>query len=98
MNEEEHGIISFNHLLGHYRNKGVKMSHISADLESLVGFMVQKNLEVIELDIADHLQKQLFRDEPLEDEVCHLTYDMWKDLKQSILSGEYRGEYLPSKE
>lgn len=43
------------------------------------------------LRIVDFLEKQLFRDKPLEDEVCHLTYDMFKDLRKTILAGEIPG-------
>lgn len=37
--------------------------------------------------IVDFLEKQLFRVPPVQDEVCHLTYDMWTDLKELILGG-----------
>ena len=39
---------------------------------------------------TNFLERQLFRDKPLEGEVCHLTFDMWKDIKQTILKGEYK--------
>lgn len=42
------------------------------------------------LRIVNFLEKQLFRDQPVEDEVCRLTIDMWKDLRHSILTGEYK--------
>lgn len=42
------------------------------------------------LQIVNWLEKQLFRVPPVEDEVSHLTFDMWRDLSQSIVSGEYR--------
>ena len=40
------------------------------------------------LGIINFLEKQLFRNTPVENEVCHLTYDMWKDLKETTLKGE----------
>ena len=40
--------------------------------------------------ILDFLEHQLFRTPPIEDEVCHLTLDMWKDLRKTIMSNEYR--------
>jgi hypothetical protein len=39
--------------------------------------------------VTEFLEKQLFRVPPSEDEVCHLTLDMWRSLKEAILSGEY---------
>jgi len=38
--------------------------------------------------IVDFLEKQLFRTPPIENETCHLTYDMWKDLRKVILTSE----------
>jgi len=40
--------------------------------------------------IVDFLEKQLFRVSPTEDEVSQLAYDMWKDLRGTILRGEYK--------
>lgn len=42
------------------------------------------------LRIVNFLEKQLFRDQPVEDEVCRLTMDMWKDLRHTILTGDYK--------
>lgn len=42
------------------------------------------------MGIVNFLEKQLFREVPVEGEVCHLTVDMWKDLRQTILLGEYQ--------
>jgi hypothetical protein len=44
------------------------------------------------LQMVNFLEKQLFRVPPVEDEVCHLTFDMWKELKKQLLSGEYQSE------
>lgn len=41
------------------------------------------------LRIVNFLERQLFRIPPIEGEVCHLTLDMWRDLKKTILSNEY---------
>jgi len=35
--------------------------------------------------IVDFLEKQLFRTPPVENETCHLTYDMWRDIRKVIL-------------
>ena len=41
------------------------------------------------LEIVNFLERQLFREVPVEGEVVHLTLDMWRDLKQKILSGDF---------
>lgn len=41
------------------------------------------------LRIVEFLEKQLFRIPPVKDETSHLTFDMWQDIKKSILKGEY---------
>ncbi len=44
--------------------------------------------------IINFLESQLFRNVPLENEVCRLTFNMWKDLKETIISGEYDKEKI----
>ena len=42
--------------------------------------------------IMDWLERQLFSAPPIESEVCHLHYDMWKSLKDTVTKGEYIAE------
>lgn len=42
------------------------------------------------LRIVTFLESQLFRTPPVADEVSHLTFDMWQDLKNAIISGKYK--------
>jgi hypothetical protein len=41
------------------------------------------------LRIVTFLESQLFTTLPKNEEASHLTYDMWQDLKNTIISGEY---------
>ena len=47
--------------------------------------------------IVNFLEKQLFGIPPVEEETSHLTYDMWKDLRETILSGGHREFNLEAK-
>ena len=42
------------------------------------------------LCIVTFLESQLFRTPPVADEVSHLTFDMWQDLRNAIISGKYK--------
>lgn len=50
---------------------------------------IQLEVNNTRLAIVSFLEGQLFRTKPIENEVCHLTYDMWKSLKESVVNGEY---------
>jgi len=39
----------------------------------------------------DTLEKQLFRNEPVKDEICHLTWNMWQTLKSEFLEEGEKG-------
>ena len=40
--------------------------------------------------MVDYLEKQLFRTPPSDGEVCHLTMDMWHEIKNALVTGEFR--------
>ena len=74
------------------QGKGVgKRRMISWHIENMIKlFEIRYGDPDQRLQIMEWLERQLFRALPIEDEVCHLTLDMWKDLKKTIVAGEYR--------
>jgi len=42
--------------------------------------------------VVNYLEKQLFRNLLEDGEVCHLTFDMWHHLKETVLKCERTGE------
>jgi len=60
----------------------------------LIGMMEMYHIRYGDADqrlrIVEFLEGQLFRVPPIEDETCHLTLDMWRDLRKAILSNEYQ--------
>jgi len=61
-------------------------------ISSLVNSFLIDLTECLEMKFTDFLEKQFFRTPPVKDEICHLTYNMWKDLKETILNGEIGNE------
>lgn len=43
-----------------------------------------------QVDVVNFLEKELFRTYPVEDEMCHLAWNMWVDIKNRILANKYQ--------